>query len=313
MKLTAALREVYSYHRWRQEIQLTEGHRTPGRIRKDIWSILDLPDQVTGKSFLDIGANDGKIVIDAFHRGAKRIVACDLYVENPESMAVGFSDEGIRRVAQFFGAPIEIRKDGIWGLEHIDEQFDYVTLSDVIHWLGDTDRALQVAAQVTKGYLHITDQFLPDNDVALKEKQQTGKFKELCNVKYVCAQLEKAGFSIERIEPIDLARREFDEYVNAASVSSTDEVTLHQWPEEDSPVVGSMTIQEQTAIEANGFWLIPEKGWVKNQVLSVRRNAPSSVYNLLNGIGASSLYFKLQNQKRTRSISIATIVARRIK
>lgn len=53
------LEKIFSYQNWRQSIEVENNIFTPGHITPDMWTFVGLPASLQGKSFLDVGANDG--------------------------------------------------------------------------------------------------------------------------------------------------------------------------------------------------------------------------------------------------------------
>ncbi len=84
------IKKLLSYPYWRQCIELDANYKTPGRVDKEFWNMLHFPDDLTERSFLDVGANDGLFSFIAEKKGAKRIISSDLYKEDVGSMEIGW-------------------------------------------------------------------------------------------------------------------------------------------------------------------------------------------------------------------------------
>jgi len=75
-----SLMESIKSHKWYQTIPLAEGMSTPGETgdaEERKLEMMRLPADLSGKSILDIGCNEGFFSFDAERRGAKRVVAID--------------------------------------------------------------------------------------------------------------------------------------------------------------------------------------------------------------------------------------------
>lgn len=74
------LAELANNIRWLHRIHLGDGHFTPGSqdlaLQTKLWHI---PEDLTGKTVLDIGCNDGGFSLIALERGASRVVAIDAF------------------------------------------------------------------------------------------------------------------------------------------------------------------------------------------------------------------------------------------
>jgi tRNA (mo5U34)-methyltransferase len=74
-------REILDAVHWRHRIRLDEERYTPGRKSRPRWDDFRLPEDMSGKSFLDVGASDGLYSFEAERRGADRVLAVDLWEE----------------------------------------------------------------------------------------------------------------------------------------------------------------------------------------------------------------------------------------
>lgn len=170
--------------RWWHSIELGEGVVTPGTkpldtMRREM-AQLGLPDDLTGKSVLDIGAWDGGFSFEMERRGATRVVALDHYIwsiDNPAQQAelrrcaaAGISplpweqipevwrpDElpgrgGFDAAREALGSKVE---PVVGDLQELDlaelGRFDVVLYLGVLYHVHDPFRALQRLAEVTRG------------------------------------------------------------------------------------------------------------------------------------------------------------------
>ena len=69
--------EILNHLSWYHRIPLGGGRFTPGIFQTDPfhWELLNLPDRLDDKSFLDIGAANGLHSFEAEKRGAQRVLA----------------------------------------------------------------------------------------------------------------------------------------------------------------------------------------------------------------------------------------------
>ena len=80
MMTDAELREAVKGFDWYHSIELRPGITTPGRAAEHfVLPFLGLPEDLSGKSVLDIGCWDGFFSFECEHRGAKRVVATDVW------------------------------------------------------------------------------------------------------------------------------------------------------------------------------------------------------------------------------------------
>ena len=73
------LNEMIRRYRWYQRIPLGSGLYTPGETKdtSDKLELIDLPDDLSGKSLLEIGCSEGFFSFEAERRHARRILSID--------------------------------------------------------------------------------------------------------------------------------------------------------------------------------------------------------------------------------------------
>jgi SAM-dependent methyltransferase len=128
-------REDFSY----QRIQLPYGFATGGDDRSATAAAI-LPEDMTGKSVLDVGSKYGFFCFEALKRGAVRAVGVDL---DPESLRKS------RLLADCLGADASFERLDIES-DPIDETFDYVLCLNVLHHLKNPIAALDKLIAVTR-------------------------------------------------------------------------------------------------------------------------------------------------------------------
>jgi tRNA (mo5U34)-methyltransferase len=145
--------QCISHINWFHRIDLGEGVITPGddnspaKLRR-----LKLPENLSGKTFLDIGAWDGFFSFEAERRGAARVLATDSFVW--EGNVPGKSKEGFLAARALLNSavedmhidPLDLSPDsvGMW---------DVVLLAGVLYHLRHPWLLIERAASITKELL----------------------------------------------------------------------------------------------------------------------------------------------------------------
>ena len=129
---------------WHQRFQLAPGVFTPGA--SDIEWLLGaagLPADLSGQTVLDIGTSNGGAAFIAERRGAKEVVAVDIY--GPERF-------GVLALRDFLGSNIRFIQASIYQLPSlIGEQFDVVLFLGVLYHLRHPLLALDAIRALTRG------------------------------------------------------------------------------------------------------------------------------------------------------------------
>jgi SAM-dependent methyltransferase len=134
-----------------QGMPLPHGLRVPGKDRSADARVI-LQGRVSDKTVLDIGTNYGAFPAEAVRLGAAGAVGIE---PDPERCAIA------RRIAELNGSRYEIR-NGM--LEDLDpgEQFDVVTVINVLHHVLDPIAAMRRLAEITRESM-IVEFCLPDD------------------------------------------------------------------------------------------------------------------------------------------------------
>ncbi len=122
-----------------QAIELPYGLSTGGKDRS--WTCNKIfPQDMSGKSVLDIGTKYGYFCFEALKRGAKRVVGIDV---NPEDIRKA------RLLAECLGAEVEFLNFDI-EKEELQEKFDYVLCLNLLHHLKNPSGFLDKVIDLTK-------------------------------------------------------------------------------------------------------------------------------------------------------------------
>lgn len=128
-------RENLSY----QNIEMPYGMSTGGDDRSTTCRKI-FPDDLTGKTVLDVGCKFGYFCIEAMRRGAKKVVGIDFDSENIRKA---------RMIADCLGLPITYELFDI-ETDYIQEKYDYVLCLNVLHHLKDPIAVLDRLIGATK-------------------------------------------------------------------------------------------------------------------------------------------------------------------
>lgn len=144
---------------WWHSIALPNGRVTPGEKNLTLMTIesgraMDHID-LKGKSLIDIGAWNGGFSVEAFRRGAARVVALDHYVWNEPSFR---GRESIELVKRETGLPLELVDIDLdqpnLNLRHLGK-FDVALFLGVFYHLVDPIAALREICAITDDHLVI--------------------------------------------------------------------------------------------------------------------------------------------------------------
>ena len=305
------IEKVFSYLKWRQKILIKDGVYTPGHIDNNIWLDLGLPESVEGLSILDIGSNDGQLVFEAERRGAKKVYASDLYIDKLETMAMGWPVEGISILKDVKNSDIVIHKEGLFGLDSINEHFDIVILNNVLNWIGDIDLVLSTLAKVNFNRLYIADQFLTTNNTELKTAPQSKElktFKELCNIKYLISKMKEYDIKLEKVTSFSIQEKYIKKFINQNNITSNREVDIFDQPNQNSTIVSKSKIDSSSEYLYNDFYFVRNVGWVKKEDVSSSKNKVSLLLKIINKLNLLSLYVFLKGLFRNDETSNYVLV-----
>lgn len=148
MSLADEVRQLPWYH----VMELPGGVVTPGvDDPRDRLRLLDIPDDLSGLSVLDIGAWDGFFSFECERRGAARVVAADWFAWHEATRGSKRSFELARTALDSQVEDVEIRVEEL-APERVGT-FDLVLFVGVLYHLRDPVGALEAVASVTGGRL----------------------------------------------------------------------------------------------------------------------------------------------------------------
>lgn len=197
--------EKVNNFQWYQTIPLGEGFSTPGETgdaeQRKI-EMMKLPDDLSGKTILDIGCNEGFFSFDVEKRKAKKILAID-----KSSVAM----EKFNLIKSIFNSKVEFQKKEILELNPSEiGKFDIVFFLSVFHHLRYPFMVLDRIYELTRGYaLMEFVEAIPERDEHLsalvRKMSKRGHLHILPTRTFILEILNRAGFS--NIEILESHRR----------------------------------------------------------------------------------------------------------
>jgi 2-polyprenyl-3-methyl-5-hydroxy-6-metoxy-1,4-benzoquinol methylase len=291
------LEKVFSYHKWRQKILINDAIHTPGHIDNDIWKDLGLPNSVNDLNILDIGSNDGQIAFEAEKRGAEKVYASDLYIDKLETMAMGWPIEGISILKDVKNSSIVIHKEGLFGLDSINDQFDIVILNNVLNWIGDIDLVIRTLAKLNFKSMYIADQFLTTKNTEVKRAPQTSElkaFKELCNKEYLTSKMKEFDIYLDKVTSFSIQEKYIKKFIEQNNITSNGEVNIYNQPDQNSTIIAKSAINSSSNYLFNDFYFVRTVGWVKKEDVLSRKNKVSPLLNIFYKAGLLKIYVFLK-------------------
>lgn len=182
-------------HDWYQTIDLGDGVVTPGETgdaTASKFEMMDLAADLSGKSVLDIGCNEGFFAFEAERRGAARVLALD---KSREAAAK------FKLVRQLLGSGAEFRREKLDRLDRDrDGRFDIVFFLSVFHHLRHPLAVLDHVASLTRGFAVMEFvEAVPRGDVMpsalVRKLSRKGHLHVLPTRKFLDEFLGQAGFS----------------------------------------------------------------------------------------------------------------------
>jgi 2-polyprenyl-3-methyl-5-hydroxy-6-metoxy-1,4-benzoquinol methylase len=131
---------------WYQKVRLGHGIVTPGKF--DPMQRLEqigLPEDLSGRSVLDVGCNSGALCLECKRRRAGRVVGIDVDA---------FRLEQGRTMAEIMGLDVEFRERDLFGAPGLGA-FDIVFCVAVLTEVTDLVGGLEALKQLTRGTLYL--------------------------------------------------------------------------------------------------------------------------------------------------------------
>jgi len=145
---------------WFHTFSLDEGSLyTAGVARDHRYRIPVLPDDLTGKSVLDVGAFDGFYAFLAEARGARRVVAVDNEQYREWVLARWGLEleggEGFQAIAELLDSEVQYRRLDAFELDQLDESFDVIFCFGILHRVESPLGLLKVLRRRLAGHGYV--------------------------------------------------------------------------------------------------------------------------------------------------------------
>jgi SAM-dependent methyltransferase len=302
------IKKILSYPYFRQAIEIAPEIYTPGQVQNYLWSHFGLPEGITNLSFLDVGANDGLFSFEAEKRGAKSIVASDLYKDGIDTMKNGWSRIGIDLLRQHLNSNVIIHDKGVYHLNDLHSKFDIVWVNHIINWLDNIELAIEQLSMATSGTLYISDGFILDNEKPVQIVPKNMPMRYMYNIKYISELLVKNGFSIDSVYEVNNQIVFIDKFLKFPNVKWNKETKVYAYPELNAEFKYSNAHTEISNGQIKDFYHINELGWVHKNDVQVQYFKPSVFYSMFKSIGLKSVYFDYLSRKHKKENAYSAFV-----
>lgn len=164
-KMEEIAEKVASVPYWGHTIQLPFGVITPGKVMNNLDTLyrLQLPQQLTGKTVLDIGAWDGFYSFECEKRGA-RVVAIDNLNRLRKADELCFQSQGNRGfdvVKDILNSTVVFKELDVYQLDENNlGKFDIVLFLGVLYHLKHPLLALEKITRVVNHELYLETEFI---------------------------------------------------------------------------------------------------------------------------------------------------------
>lgn len=300
------LKPILRHHLWRHRIPLNIGsYTTPGYLMMpNEWEACYLPDSMEGKSFLDVGANDGYFSFEAERRKAREVVAADIY-RNTDffSHTSGWPETGIRIARDVLQSNVKIVNCSILNLDTLNTTFDFVFCNNVLAWIRDVDEAVRQLCGSCRETLVISDIFNTENPAHVTREKFNANTLSLQAVK---TQLERLGWEVYRMENRDEYQRLLWHTLNFDTLDSDGPVKTYADPV-DGQVMGEAIVhQARGLMRANGKVFINKVGWVNEADVRSRNQQTGIAQKWYRGFknhsGLDRLLFNIRNRNKEKGL-----------
>lgn len=133
-------KEILDHPYWYHRIELDDDFYTPGIVDTHKFYELQLPEDLTGKSVLEVGAYNGMMAFEAERRGADDVLATDLWERDERDQAPEQHDRkrGYRLAHEYLGSDVRAKSIGLADITPATVgTFDIVICAGVIYRLMD--------------------------------------------------------------------------------------------------------------------------------------------------------------------------------
>jgi tRNA (mo5U34)-methyltransferase len=133
---------------WHHDFEIVPGVRTHGSYSPgELWELLDLKQDLSGRSFADVGASNGYFSFEARKRGA-RVVAFDFRHRDNSGFGLAQHINGLSDIEHHQTNVLELSSDRFG-------QFDIVLALGLLYHVADPYRAIANLANITRQTLFV--------------------------------------------------------------------------------------------------------------------------------------------------------------
>jgi SAM-dependent methyltransferase len=311
-----SLDAIRSFTQWRQRIPLGDSETTNGYLLlPNEWELNYLPYNMTGKSFLDVGANDGYFAFEAERRGASESIASDLYYDGLSGNKGGWNSKGIHLVKDHLRSNVQIIHKSIYNINELPSKYDVVLCSNVLSWLDNPLMGIERLAASCKETLFIKDGFLITHNSAamLRYDAETHAVFYRANLKYMETTLRKFGFTKIEFKPFYNFLQFQWQMENFPVVLNQEKLEVHKLPNHDSEFVHAHCHNKWVLNTQNDFYFIRGLGWVHKDKVQIQSREPKSILKkLLKSMLSKGLYDDWARMKSLdRTVKSYMVIAHR--
>jgi SAM-dependent methyltransferase len=279
------------------------------------WDLSHFPTDLTGKTVLDVGSNDG---LNAFHCeriGAKTVLGIDIYRTDSEFRhTTGWSPVGCELAKKHLHSKVAFKSLNAYHVSSLDQKFDVVILADVMNWLSDLPQMLREVSSVCTGQLIIRDGLLRSKDKAPLLHYVHGPTEDLMflpNAAFMRAVLKENGFREVTFHKIAVDRL-FDDWASSYPLLTSErEVPVFIDPWEEKPIKTSHLRQNQALCKIGNRLFVRGAGWVDADGVVARRFLPGRFARAVRKSLGDSFVHWLRNLVKHPMGESYTIVATR--
>lgn len=263
------------------------------------WSFYGMPEDLKGKTVLDIGANDGYYSFGAEARGASAVTAIDIYGGDGVNMVDGWPLEGISMLKEYLNSAADIRPMSVMDIGNLGQRWDVIFCNDVLSWLEDAPAAIRLMASCCKETLVLRDTFLTGGAGHTVSGHAQVKRLRLLDV---LAQLKELGFRDIKVRQIPVFRHYIWQSEHFPGAYSVADVDVYRSPLD--PVVTGKARPDGAWVlnRYQGFAYLKGLGWVKDSDVDIRpRIRENPVWSLIRKCLPDrilSLYYNRYNQEK---------------